>query len=166
MFAEAVGMIAIAALALAVLSASAGSRVTQSNTSAAAPAPGVDERVSAAGGYTLAGAVHGIGGDAQTSAAGRWRMQGRFVAGRPGDQTTISDSPGSARDAAKPAADITGDGITDFNDALAILQQWGACAAPVDVVIAKTETTNSCSGDVDGNGHIDGCDLALIIADW
>jgi hypothetical protein len=160
-FAEAVGMISIAALALVIFSASAGSLV-------APPARIEHDQPSSAGGrYTLAGAVRSTGDEAQASAAGRWRLQGRVIGG---EQSTTrradSEAGPTGRFIAKPATDVTGEGAIDLNDVLAVLQQWGTCPELSQVADAGLSAQMSCRGDLDGNGHIDACDLAMIIAQW
>jgi hypothetical protein len=59
-----------------------------------------------------------------------------------------------------PTGDVTGDGIVDVDDLLAVITQWGACPAP----------PAPCSADIAPIGEPDGVvnvdDLLLVILNW
>jgi hypothetical protein len=53
-----------------------------------------------------------------------------------------------------PPGDITGDGVIDVNDLLAVIGAWGACPP------------GSCPADLNGDGFVDVDDLLLVISNW
>jgi probable HAF family extracellular repeat protein len=52
-----------------------------------------------------------------------------------------------------PDGDVTGDGIVNTDDVLAILMAWGICPPP-------------CPEDIDGDGVVSTNDLLTVLADW
>ena len=48
--------------------------------------------------------------------------------------------------------DVTGDGIVDVSDILALISAWGPC--------------NECVEDLDHSGVVDVTDLLLVIGNW
>ena len=51
-------------------------------------------------------------------------------------------------------ADVSGNGVVDTDDILAVLSAWGPCGAP------------ACPGDVDGDGQAGVNDILMIISEW
>jgi hypothetical protein len=49
--------------------------------------------------------------------------------------------------------DVTGDGIVDVNDLLAVIGAWGPCPVP-------------CPADLNGDGVVDVNDLLMVIGNW
>ncbi|MCI0366150.1 MAG: dockerin type I domain-containing protein, partial [Phycisphaerales bacterium] len=52
--------------------------------------------------------------------------------------------------------DLTGDGIVNIDDLLALLSDWGSCPAPSTV----------CPADLDGDGSVNINDLLMLINNW
>ena len=52
--------------------------------------------------------------------------------------------------------DITGDGVVNVNDLLALIQAWGACQAP----------PATCPADLNGDGMVSVVDLLMVINNW
>ena len=48
--------------------------------------------------------------------------------------------------------DVTGDGVVDFNDVLALLSAWGPCSG--------------CPEDLDGDGNVGFSDLVLLLSNY
>ena len=48
--------------------------------------------------------------------------------------------------------DVTGDGVVDFNDLLALLSVWGPCSA--------------CPEDLDGDGNVGFSDLVFLLSNF
>ena len=51
--------------------------------------------------------------------------------------------------------DVTGDGVVDMNDLLAVISAWGQCAPPT-----------ICTADVNDDGAVNVDDLLLVISNW
>ena len=51
--------------------------------------------------------------------------------------------------------DVTGDGIVDVLDLLAVLAAWGDCPSQGD-----------CPADINGNGVVDVLDLLIVLGAW
>lgn len=52
-----------------------------------------------------------------------------------------------------PCADVSGDGLVDFDDLLAVLAAWGPCRA-------------ACLADLDGDGAVGMADLIAVLGGW
>lgn len=50
-------------------------------------------------------------------------------------------------------ADVTGNGVTDVDDLLAVINNWGNCPQP-------------CAADITGNGAVNVDDLLVVINAW
>ncbi|MHC5002256.1 MAG: FG-GAP-like repeat-containing protein [Planctomycetota bacterium] len=53
-------------------------------------------------------------------------------------------------------ADVTGDGVVDVDDLVAVILAWGACPAPPE----------GCPADLNGDGAVDVDDLVAVILGW
>ena len=58
-------------------------------------------------------------------------------------------------DAQPLPTDVTGDGVVDVEDLLAVVLAWGPCPAP-----------NKCPADIDGDGIVTVADLVAVILSW
>jgi len=59
-------------------------------------------------------------------------------------------------DPCPPVGDITGDGVVDTLDLLALLADWGPCPDP----------PADCPADLDGDGVVDVLDLLILLGSW
>jgi hypothetical protein len=51
---------------------------------------------------------------------------------------------------------VTGDGVVDVDDLVAVILAWGACPAPPE----------GCPADLNGDGAVDVDDLVAVILGW
>ena len=58
----------------------------------------------------------------------------------------------SAMSTARVPGDVTGDGVVDVQDLLAVLTAWGPCPG--------------CAEDIDGDGSVGVSDLLVVLAEW
>jgi hypothetical protein len=80
-------------------------------------------------------------------------MLGLFKPGSPAAISAAVDGP----DDTGVIGDLTGDGLVDVQDLLALLAVWGRCPAPCPP---------SCSGDLNGDCQVDTVDLLQMLANW
>ena len=59
-------------------------------------------------------------------------------------------------DPVKMPGDVTGNGVVDVDDLIAVVNAWGACPVPPP----------SCDADLTGNGVVDVDDLLEVINHW
>jgi uncharacterized membrane protein len=103
--------------------------------------------------------VDAVLAEAGLAAAG-WQL--RYVTAISSDARTIAgrgtDPGGNAESwiaylgPASDPADLTGDGVVDFQDLLALLTAWGPCG--------------DCPEDIDGDGDVDFQDLLALLLAW
>lgn len=62
-------------------------------------------------------------------------------------------------------ADVTGNGIVNIDDLLAVISHWGACPI-IDPTIAPVARYAACTSDIDHDGMVGQSDMKLVQDNW